>query len=188
MSVTFRPLSPPTDEEMLALHERNPGYRVERLADGALFVSPNGARESARNIELSGQLRDWRRAVRRGKVFDSSAGFVLPDTSLFSPDGSYVSAERWESLTPAESEKYFAGAPDGAFEIVSKTDSREQQLAKAAAFARQGSRLVVVIDPYRRAVDVWRDDFYTALGDVAEVDCDPVMPNFVLDVAAILEA
>jgi Uma2 family endonuclease len=188
MSVTFRPLSPPTDEEMLALHACNPGYRVERLADGALFVSPNGAQGSARNIELSGQLRDWRRSLRLGKVFDSSAGFVLPDTSLFSPDGSYVSAERWERLTPAESEKYFRGAPDAAFEIVSKTDSREQQLAKAAAFAQQGSRLVVVIDPFRRAVDAWRDGVHEPLGDVAQVDCDPVMPGFVLDVAAILEA
>ena len=75
-----------------------------------------------------------------------------------------------------------------AFEVLSKSDSREQQLAKAAAFAQQGSRLVVVIDPFRRAVDAWREGVHTSLGDVAQVECDPVMPGFVLDVAAILEA
>lgn len=188
MAVTFRPLSPPTDEEMLALHGLNPGYRVERLPDGALFVSPNGTLGSVRNVELTFQLAAWQRTRRDGLILESSAGFSLPDGSLFSPDGSYLCAERIESLTKQQREQIFRGAPDAAFEIVSKSDSRRQQLNKAAAYARNGSALVVVIDPYRRVVDVWRGGVREELGEVAEVDCAPVMPGFVLDVAAILTA
>lgn len=186
MAVVFRPLSPPDDAEMLALHGLNPGYRVERLADGSLLVSPNGALGSARNAELTRQLGNWHHARRTGKIFDSSAGFVLPDRSLFGPDGAYVSEERWSVLSRARQEKYFTGAPDAAFEVVSQSDERAQQLAKCASFARQGSALVVLIDPYRRTVDVWREGAHAELGDIAELDCAPVMPAFVLDVAAIV--
>ena len=35
-------------------------------------------------------------------VFDRSTGFLLPDGSVLSPDGSAVRLERWQALTPAE--------------------------------------------------------------------------------------
>lgn len=120
-----------------------------------------------------------------GIVLDSSGGCVLPDTALFGPDSAYIGPERWDALTPAQQEEYFQGAPDAAFEIVSQSDSRTEQLEKAEAYARNGSTLVVLIDPYRRAVDVWRGAVHEALGDAASVVCDPVMPDFVLNVSAI---
>jgi Uma2 family endonuclease len=188
MAVTFRPLSPPTDEEMLALHALNPGYRVERLADGRLLVSPTGARGGARNAELTGQLYVWCRKIRLGKVFDSSTGFVLPNGALYAPDGAYVSEARWSALTWAESERYFAGAPDAAFEIISRTDDRPETEAKCESFARHGSALVVLIDPYAPNVDVWRNGARTELGTIDQFDCAPVMPDFLLDVEAIRSA
>jgi Uma2 family endonuclease len=187
MAVTFRPISPPDDDELMLLHELNPGYTVERLPDGALLVSPNGASGGMRNVEMSFQLRSWERRVRCGPTFDSSTGFRLPDTSVLSPDGAFVRADRWEPLDRKERERYFAGAPDAAFEIVSRTDLREAQLAKCGAYVRNGSALVVLIDPYGRRVDSWRDGVHVALGEVAELDCEPVMPGFVLDVSSILE-
>jgi hypothetical protein len=141
MAVTFRPITPPDDDELMLLHELNPGYTVERLPDGALLVSPNGASGGMRNVEMSFQLRSWERRVRCGP----------------------------------------------AFEIVSRTDLREAQLAKCGAYVRNGSALVVLIDPYRRRVDSWRDGVHVALGEIAELDCEPVMPGFVLDVSSILE-
>jgi Uma2 family endonuclease len=60
-------------------------------------------------------------------------------------------------------------------------------MKKIAAYLRNGVRLVVLIDPKRRNVYVGRegDAEPRALGDVEHVDCAPVMPGFVLDVAAI---
>jgi Uma2 family endonuclease len=187
MPITFRPIAPPDDDELMQLHELNPGYTVERLPDGSLLVSPNGAAGGMRNVEMSFQLRAWERRVRRGPTFDSSTGFRLPDTSVFSPDGAFVRADRWEPLDRKQRERYFAGAPDAAFEIVSQTDSREAQLEKCLAYARNGSALVVLIDPYRRCVDRWYSGAHEPLGDIAELDCEAVMRGFVLDVRAILE-
>ena len=188
MAVTFRPLSPPTDAEMLALHELNPGYKVERLADGRLLVSPAGARGGSRNSELTRQLANHCRATRTGRAFDSSTGFHLPDGSLLSPDGAFVAATRWSALTPEQQELYFPGAPDAAFEIISRTDDLREQHLKAEAFAKNGSSLVIVIDPFRRIVEQWADGEHKTLGDVERVECAPAMPGFVLDVSAILEA
>jgi Uma2 family endonuclease len=188
MAINFRPVTSPDDDELMLLHELNPGYTVERLADGRLLVSPNGAAGGMRNVELSFQLRSWERRAGCGPTFDSSTGFRLPDTAVFAPDGAFVRSERWDPLTRDQRERYFSGAPDAAFEIVSRTDLRDDQLAKCVAYVRNGSTLVVLLDPYRRRVDRWLHGDLAELGDVESLDCDPVMPGFVLDVSSILDA
>jgi Uma2 family endonuclease len=187
MAITFRPIAAPDDDELMLLHELNPGYTVERLADGALLVSPNGAAGGMRNANLALQLGLWERRARCGPVFDSSTGFRLPDTSVFSPDGAFVRAERWQPLSRAQRERYFDGAPDAAFELVSRTDLRAEQLMKCEAYARSGSALVVLLDPYRQNVDRWLDGVHESLGKLASLDCSPVMPGFVLDAGSILD-
>lgn len=187
MAFTFRPVAAPTDDEMLLLHELNPGYTVERLADGALLVSPTGGRGGRRNVELTRQVGNW--AVEASEpVFDSSTGFRLPDSAVFAPDAAYVRRERWDRLTAQETERYFDGAPDAAFEIVSHTDSRDAQRAKCEAYVRYGSALVVLLDPYRDTMDVWRGEAHTATAAPRTLDCAPVMAGCVLDVRAILDA
>jgi Uma2 family endonuclease len=188
MAITFRPITAPDDDALMRLHELNPGYTVERLADGALLVSPNGAAGGMRNVELSFQLRSWDRRTHYGPTFDSSTGFRLPDSSVFSPDGAFVCAARWQPLTQDQRERYFDGAPDAAFEIVSRTDLRSEQLMKCEAYARSGSALVVLLDPYRQTVDRWLDGVHESLGKISSLDCGPVMPEFILDVDAILDA
>ena len=188
MAITFRPVTVPDDDELMLLHELNPGYTVERLADGALLVSPNGAAGGMRNVELSFQLRSWQRRTKHGPTFDSSTGFRLADTSVFSPDGAFVRAERWEPLNRDQRERYFDGAPDAAFEIISRTDLRNEQLMKCEAYVRNGSALVLLLDPYRQRVDRWLDGVHEDLGKIASLDCAPVMPDFVLDVDSILDA
>ncbi|MEA2687433.1 MAG: hypothetical protein QOD51_40, partial [Candidatus Eremiobacteraeota bacterium] len=157
MAINFHPVTAPDDDELMLLHELNPGYTVERLADGALLVSPNGAAGGMRNANLTLQLGLWERRAKRGPTFDSSTGFRLADTSVFSPDGAFVRSERWEPLSKVQRERYFDGAPDAAFEIVSRTDRREAQLGKCESYVRNGSPFVVLLDPYRGFVDVWRD-------------------------------
>ena len=63
-------------------------------------------------------------------------------------------------------------------------------MKKIRAYLRNGVRLVVLIDPYRRHVYAGRagDEEPHDLGDVDSVDCAPAMPGFVLDVAAIRDA
>jgi Uma2 family endonuclease len=187
MAVVFRPITPPTDEELMQLHELNGGYSVERLADGSLLVTPNGALGDVRNGRLTMQLFGWHERFGAGQVFGPTAGFRLPDSSVFATDGSYLRAERWDELTLDERENYLRGAPDAVFEIRSKSDRHGAQVAKCASWARNGTRLVVLVDPYRRSVDRWLDGLHDELGSIVALDCSPVMPGFVLNVAALLD-
>ncbi|WP_416238309.1 Uma2 family endonuclease [Synechococcus sp. CCY9202] len=58
------------------------------------------------------QLGLWASSQPGWCVFDSSTGFLLPDGSVLSPDGSAVRLERWQALTPAERQGFPPLCPD----------------------------------------------------------------------------
>jgi Uma2 family endonuclease len=51
------------------------------------------------------------------KLFDSSAGFLLPDGSVRSPDASVVRLERWQTLSEAERDGFPPLCPDLVVEL-----------------------------------------------------------------------
>lgn len=176
------------DDELIALEERFEPWLLlfERFADGTLLVTPpSGWQGGGRDAEIAGQVRDWVRRGKHGFCMGATGGVHLPDGSVFAPDATYVSAARWAR---ADHEKTFAHAvPDAAFEVLSKSDRVRTTMKKIAAYQRNGVRLVVLVDPQRRNVYVGREGEAEPreLGDVDSIDCSPVMPGFVLDVAAI---
>jgi Uma2 family endonuclease len=177
------------DDEIIALEALYDLLLFERFADGTLLVTPPaGWKSSAGNLELVRQVANWVRSGHHGLAMESSGGVHLPDGSLFAPDTTYISRDRWAR---ADQEKTFAHAvPDAAFELLSQSDRVRTTLKKVAAYLRNGVRLVVLIDPKRHTVFVGREGEPEPreAGDVQQVDCGPVMPGFVLDVAAILDA
>lgn len=178
------------DDEIVELERRFEPLLFERFADGTLLVSPPcGLLGGERSMRLSFEVAAWARATKLGIAFGANAGFTFPGNALFSPDATYVARERWEAVPPAEREGFAALVPDAAFEMLSKSDSVRATRRKVAAYLHDGVRLVVLIDPYRRRTYVGRtgDDDAVDLGDVAGVDCSPVMPGFVLDVGSILD-
>lgn len=188
-AVEIVPPHPVDDDELMALERRYDILLFERFADGTLLVTPPaGWKSSSGNTELSGQIWAWARAGHHGLVLDCSGGVKLPDGSLFAPDTTYISRERWAA---ADHARTFAEAvPDAAFELLSQADRVRTTLKKIHAYLANGVRLVVLIDPKRRHVFVGRagDAEPQDLGDVSTVDCSPEMPGFVLDVAAITAA
>jgi Uma2 family endonuclease len=176
------------DDELVALEERYEPLLFERFADGTLLVTPPcggiGARHS---LDLSMQVGAWAKSTKLGVAFGANAGFKFPDYALLSPDATYILAERWYAIDAAARAKFPIVVPDACFETISKSDRVRTTLKKIAAYVDQGVRLVVLIDPYRGHVYVAHHGDAEArdLGDVDSVDCSPVMPGFVLDVAAI---
>src|SRR5271165_5923192 len=94
-------LDPPlTDEEFEKLCAANDFVQLERTKEGKIVVNaPAGGDTSSSNSEITAQLRDWWKQHSKGRVFDSSAGFFLPDGSVLNPDASYATAEQMHGLT-----------------------------------------------------------------------------------------
>ncbi|WP_448605152.1 Uma2 family endonuclease [Thermoflexus hugenholtzii] len=177
-----------TDEELQELSERNPGYQFERTADGRLLVTPTGLESGRRSGEIVGQLREWNRRARLGVVFDSSTGFRLPDGSLLSPDASWVRRERWEALTPEQREGFGPFCPDVVFEVRSASQSLGELREKMTVYLANGARLGVLIDPYRKAVEVYRPGAPVERYEgVQQVPLDPELPGFTLELEPIFE-
>jgi Uma2 family endonuclease len=98
---------PMSDEELMHFCTANETLRVEREANGEIRVmSPVGSESSGRNMEISADLAIWTRHDRRGKAFDSSGGFTLPDGSMLSPDAAWIDFSRWNKLSQDDQRRF----------------------------------------------------------------------------------
>jgi Uma2 family endonuclease len=186
MAIILTPVRPVTDEELLELSRRNPGYQFERSAKGELVVTPTGGEAGRLEQELSLQLGVWTKRDGRGIAFSPSTGFRLPDGSLLSPDASWMQRDRWEALTAEERQGFAPVCPDAVFEIRSESDRLSDLQAKMAAYLRNGARLAVLIDPQGRTVEVYRPGAQArAFRDARTVTFEPELPGFALDLGAI---
>jgi Uma2 family endonuclease len=188
MAISLKPLTPISDDELLELSRRNPGYQFERTAKGDLIVTPTGGEAGRRNARLTQQVANWADRYGRGLAFDSSTGFDLPDGSTLAPDASWVRAERWEALSLDQRRRFAPLCPDAVFEIRSENQSLAELREKMRVYVANGAMVAVLIDPFGRAVEVYRRQHEPERHANAEtLALDPEMPGFVLDVKLFFE-
>ena len=85
-------------------------------------MSPTGGETGNRNIEIAYQLQAWSRQDKSGLAFDSSTGFKLPNGANRSPDASWISFKKWNSLTREQQQKFIPLCPDFVIELLSPSD------------------------------------------------------------------
>lgn len=151
-------LDPPvTDAEFEALCRENDNLRLERTKEGAVRMNPpTGGWTGSGNQEISRQLGNWWTEHERGRVFDSSTGFRLPDGSTLSPDASYLSEERLKKLPKGGLRSFPRVCPDFVIELFSESDNLQELKSKLADWIANGAQLAWLIDPYGRQVFVYR--------------------------------
>lgn len=134
------------------LCEAHLDYQLE-LKDGKIIVmGPSDIVSSEIGVELSSMLRNWVKPRRLGRVFDSSGGFILPNSDLTAPDVSFVSAARLR-----RSPRYFGQlVPDLVVEIKSQSDRIKPLKEKIQSFLDLGARVGILIDPDKYTVTVYR--------------------------------
>jgi Uma2 family endonuclease len=180
-----------SDEEIIALEQRNPPILVERLSGGTLLATPPGELlAGARGAELVGQIALWADNHREGIALGARSGLAFPDGALLSPDAAFLRKDRWDVLTEAERDGFLKIPPDAVFEMLTSCDRMKFTRKKIGTYLRYGVRLVVLLDPYTRHVYIGGsgDMDVRDVGTVASLDCGPAMPSFVLDVAAVFAA
>ncbi len=152
----IRPETPMSDEELLRFCAANDSVRIERAPDGELIVmTPTGSESSGMNSEINAELTIWTRSDGRGKAFDSSGGFTLPDGSMLNPDGAWVELRRWLALTGPQRNSFAPICPDFVLELRSNSDSLPVLEAKMKQWIANGAQVAWLIDPIRRAVTIY---------------------------------
>lgn len=176
-------LDPPiTDAEFEALCRENGNIRLERTKEGAVRMNPpTGGWTGSGNQEIARQIGNWWVAHGRGRVFDSSSGFRLPDGSTLSPDASYVSAERLQSLPKGALRGFPHVCPDFVIELRSESDSIEDLQDKMDDWIANGAQLAWLIDPYERRGLVYRPDRAVEAITGNEITGEGPVEGFVLD-------
>ncbi|MBV8114972.1 MAG: Uma2 family endonuclease [Silvibacterium sp.] len=150
-------LDPPlTDEEFEQLCMRNELARLERTKEGKIIVNALAAAGTGdANSEINEQLRRWWKQHRRGRVFDSSTGFFLPDGSSMSPDAAYITADQAGALRREDLDHFLHCAPAFVIELRSKSDSLVALKQKMVEWIANGAQLGWLIDPNSRSVFVF---------------------------------
>ncbi|MBL8152872.1 MAG: Uma2 family endonuclease [Anaerolineae bacterium] len=123
-----------------------------------------------------------------GVAYADGCLFYLPNGDCWIPDAAYVSFAR----QPGIPERYTL-APDLAVEVVSPGNSPREILHKVESYIEGGTRIVWVVYPAEKIVDVWRP---AAPGQLLKqkltlsdhLDGGEVLPGLSIPLAAIFPA
>ncbi|MGH8627973.1 MAG: Uma2 family endonuclease [Gammaproteobacteria bacterium] len=187
LKVELRPVIDLGDDEFFEFCQINRDLRIERNAEGELLLMPpTGAETGNRNAEITMQLRSWAKRDGSGVSFDSSAGFVLPNKAVRSPDASWIKRSRLVAFTPEQRRKFLPCCPDFVLELRSPSDELSVLQAKMREYIDNGAQLGWLIDPEAKRVYVYRPETpVSCLEGVDFILGDPILPEFVLELAEI---
>lgn len=89
-----------TKEEFFEFCTANKHLRIERDKENQIFImAPEGGETGRKHIKIATALEIWNTQTNSGVVFDSAAGFELPDGSTRSPDAGWIRKEKWNNLS-----------------------------------------------------------------------------------------
>ena len=173
-----------TADDLLRLD--SDGVRGELIRGVLCETMPTGQEHGEIAALLTAELVVFARARALGRVTTSDAGVWLerdPDT-VREPDVAFFSAARVPPGVRVTG--YSEVAPDLVVEIASPNDSRREVHDKAHMWLSHGVRLVWVVHPETRTVDVYQADGDAAtLGEQDSLDGLDVLPGFACDVSAV---
>ena len=188
------PLNLPSTLKLTISHEQfvqlawvNQNLQLERTATGELIVMPpTGSDTGNKNADILGQLWLWNRHTQLGQIFDSSSGFHLPNGADRSPDVSWISQDRWDTLTPEEKSGFAPLCPDFVLELRSKHDSLESLQQKMQEYQENGAKLGWLIDRTRKKVEIYRPKKSVEVQNSPNsLSGEDILPGFTLDLSEI---
>jgi Uma2 family endonuclease len=181
-----------TEEDFFNFCLQNKDIQIERDKNGQmLLMPPDGLLTSSLKATTGVFLSVWNNNTQSGKVFDSSAGFTLPDGSMRSPDAAWMSNEKYHALSQEEKQRFAHVVPDFVVELASPSDNLKMAKEKMEMWRRNGVRLSWLIIPQQEKVIIYRLD-----GSTVEIDGfagntlsgEDVLPGFELKLDALAGA
>jgi Uma2 family endonuclease len=145
---------PITADDLLRMPDD--GFRYELVRGALRKMTPAGFQHGRITINITNSLDQFVRANNLGAICAAETGFKLasdPDM-VRAPDVAFVRQERIEDV--GDIEGYWPGAPDLVVEVVSSSDSYSDLEGKVFDWLMAGTQTVVVVNPRKRAVTVYR--------------------------------
>ena len=172
-----------TAEELLAMPDD--GYRYELVRGELRKMAPasNEHGEFAGYIAINLGSHVMQNGL--GKIYVADSGFILerdPD-SVRAPDVSFVRRERTDTL--GRPPGYWPETPTLAIEVISPNDRYTEVNEKVADYLAAGTRMVVVVNPRNRTVNVHTPDNTITLTMGDTLDGGDVVPGWQMPVADI---
>jgi Uma2 family endonuclease len=174
-----------TEADQIRLVDGEPKRLVE-LLDGILVEKAMGHRESLFAMSLGAILYGFVRSRNLGVVGTADAILRMRAGRNRLPDVYFTPWVRLPSAT-AHLQPVAHYPADLAVEILSEGNTRREIDEKRREFFASGTRLVWIIDPDARTVEVYADparpDLMTLLRDTDTLDGGAVLPGFALPLA-----
>lgn len=163
-------------------------YRYEVVEGVLVRMAGSGFDATTIGVELVAELRNHVRPRRLGRVTGADGVYKFPgaETGLV-PDVGFVDAAKVALL--ADRRKPIPFAPDLAVEVASPDQQPDAMEAKVRTYLGGGTRLVWVVWPGRKEIEVWhaasahRPAMTLGLADT--LDGDNVVPGFTYPVAEV---
>jgi Uma2 family endonuclease len=175
-----------TPEQFDVLCLDNPDLRLELTPDLQLIVmAPTGGESGKKNSKLNLRIGIWNEQTELGEVFDSSTGYDLTavEGGKPSPDVSWIEKSRLEGVNIIG---LIPIVPDFVIELRSATDSLSATKMKMEQYQRVGVRLGLLVDPKNKQVGIYRSGHEPEiLENPKSIDCNEVMPGFILDMSKV---
>jgi Uma2 family endonuclease len=139
---------------MLAFCASNDTLRIEREANGDITImAPTGTEGGNAELDIAADLTIWARQDGRGRALGPNSGIKLPDTAVRSADAGWVS---WERYNKTDGKGFRQFVPEFVIELRSENDRLPALREKMEKWMSHGVELAWLIDPSRKAVEVYR--------------------------------
>lgn len=177
-----------SNEEFFEFCVANKHLRIERDEQNQILImAPAGGESGRKHIKIATALEIWNTKTSSGVVFDSSAGFNLPDGSMRSPDAAWIKKEKWDSLSLKEKSVFLPFAPDFLVEVLPPSDKPAAALEKMNKWIQNGTLLGWLIDSKTQVTYIYR-----ANGTIDKVEGfdkklsgEDVLPGFEFDLSVL---
>jgi Uma2 family endonuclease len=146
----------PTILSMEAFYEQYAGKPYELIRGRVIELPPTGILHGGTERRVTALIGAFVDEHELGEIVGAETGFWLSPDTMRAADCAFISREKMAQIT--EPQKFAPFAPDLAVEIVSPTDTARDIRDKVDLYLVAGTRLVWVLYPDLRKVDVYLPD------------------------------
>lgn len=179
-----------SEDEFFEFCQQNKELNMERDTNkNIIIMSPTGTESGFYNGNIYTQLALWNRKTGLGVTFESSAGFLLPDGAVRSPDAAWIPKEQYFSFDKETRQKFLPYCPDFVMELKSPGDKLPDLQKKMEEWIANGAQLGWLIDPKTETAYIYRREGSpeTVRGFHRSLDGEDVLPGFLLNLEELLE-